>query len=110
VRVSRRTVLAKRGAVVTHAVEPLVYNHAVAFAQITHLKPNRDYFPRNLVTEDLRLPRERNRLPSIVSIVVGLPSVNMQVGAAEPHGADAHKQVTRAGPLTRWSNPAPATI
>jgi hypothetical protein len=97
VRVSGRTVLAKGLAAAAHAVEPLVHGDAVTDAQVFHLGASRDHLPGDLVAEDLRPVGEGHGPAALVRVVVGLPIVDMQVCAAEPHGAHAQEHVARPG-------------
>jgi hypothetical protein len=104
VRVSRRTVLAKRGSVATPAIEPLVDSHAVAEAEVAHLCAQFDYLPGDFVAENLRLAGERNRLTALIGVVVGLTSIDMEVGTAQPDGRHAKEHI--AWPESRYRHVA----
>jgi len=44
----------------------------------------------DLVSEDLRMRRQRPRTPKCVAIVVRMSSDDVQIGAAQSDGLDAH--------------------
>src|SRR5205823_8158684 len=47
--------------------------------------------------EDLRLPGERDRVPTLVAIVVAVPGEDVEVGAAQPDRRDPHEHFTGPG-------------
>src|SRR5213076_3068183 len=47
--------------------------------------------------EDLRLPGERDRVPTLVAIVVAVPGEDVEIGAAQPDRRDTHEDFTGPG-------------
>src|SRR5437764_7632820 len=47
--------------------------------------------------EDLRLPGKRDRVPTLVAIVVAVPGEDVEVGAAQPDRRDTHQDFTGPG-------------
>src|SRR5881275_1264383 len=45
--------------------------------------------------EDLRFPGERDRVPTLVAIVVAVPGEDVEVGAAQPDRRDTHQDFVR---------------
>src|SRR5213082_658197 len=45
--------------------------------------------------EDLRLPGERDRVPTLVAIVVAVPGEDVEIGAAQPDRRDPHQDFVR---------------
>jgi hypothetical protein len=73
------------------AIQPLVHHYAIAFAQIRHCSSDLFDHSRDLVSENLRLQRERYRLAIFVGVVVRVTSEDVYVSAAQTNRSDAYQ-------------------
>src|ERR1051325_1141782 len=94
-RVPTPTVLAQRRARLAHAVSALIDHHAVAGTEVMHLRSRGLDHARDLVPQDLRLGRERDRPPALVAVVVGMSGEDVQIGAAEPDRRNPQQDLPR---------------
>src|SRR5207247_1924661 len=96
-RIAARAVLAQWRPRFAYAAPPLIDHHPVAGTQVTHVLSTRLHDARELVSQDLRLVREPDRPPARVPVVVRVSGEDVQVGAAQPDGRDAHEDLPRPG-------------
>jgi hypothetical protein len=101
VRVARRTVLADRCAGGAVAVQTLVDDHQRTGPDSPHVGARLVHHPHDLVAENLRRPRQRDRHAAVVGVVVRMAAEDMEVGAAEPDGRHAHEHLGRSGRADR---------
>ncbi len=88
VRVPAVTVLADRSDPLAEAVQALVHGHPVPGRQVSNLCARFQNGPAEFVPQDLGLDGERNRPSFAIGVVVGFALEDVEVGAADAHGAD----------------------
>src|SRR5215510_6421373 len=94
-RIAGATILTKDISVPANTVYSLIDYHPVADAQVLDGATRFFNHTTNFVSQDLRLQRKRDRLTSLVCVVVGMAGKNMGVSAAESDRGNAHQHLMR---------------
>src|SRR5205823_9716230 len=94
-RVAAGAVLARGRAPLAHAAPSLIDHDPITGPQVVHVRARCFYDTRDLMPQDLRLARERNRPAALVAVVIAVPREDVPVGAAQSDGGDAQENLTR---------------
>jgi hypothetical protein len=74
----------------------LINDYSITSGQVINFPANFFDDATDLMTKNLRIDIEWNRLPIFVGVVVGMTGEDVGVGPAKTHGRDAHHDFMRA--------------
>src|SRR5256886_1750384 len=100
-RVAAGAIFTRPRAPFAHTAASLIDHDAIAGPQVVHVRARCFYDTRDLMPQDLRLARERNRPAALVAVVIAVPREDVPVGAAQSDRRDAQEDFTRPGIRTR---------
>src|SRR5207302_2530956 len=78
-----------------HTAPSMPDHDPTARLQVVHGGARFFYDARDLMPQDLRLARERNRPAAFVAVVIAVPREDVPVDAAQSDGGDAQENLTR---------------
>src|SRR5688572_18402346 len=100
-RIAGATVLTQNIAPPADAIQTLIDHHAVTRCEVLDSAAHLFDYTRDLMPEDLRLHRERNRLVVLIRVVICVTREDVNVGAAKSNPRRAHQHFIRRDYRTR---------